>query len=151
MIQKKDADNTDFSTVFYTNVIFCIALYVLMFVISPFLAEFYSRPELVSIIRVLSITIFVSGVKSFGIFYINRNQCIKFWLSILSIILICKKNSKLRLVGILKVLIMRLPWTWRFISSLCIFMGFIMTRNQDMAGACRPPRPEIKNLRHRYL
>ena len=29
-------------------------------------------------------------------------------------------------------------------------MGFIKTRNQDMAGACRPPRPEIKNLRYRY-
>ena len=26
-----------------------------------------------------------------------------------------------------------------------------MIRNQDMADACRPPRPEIKNLRHRYL
>ena len=36
-------------------------------------------------------------------------------------------------------------------STLCIFMGFIKTRNQDMAGACRPPRPEIKNLRYRYL
>ena len=36
-------------------------------------------------------------------------------------------------------------------STLCIFMGFTKTSNQDMAGACRPPRPEIKNLRYRYL
>ena len=28
---------------------------------------------------------------------------------------------------------------------------FTKTSNQDMAGACRPPRPEIKNLRYRYL
>lgn len=85
LIQKKDADNTDFSTVFYTNVIFCIALYILMFVISPFLAEFYSRPELVSIIRVLSITILVSGVKNIQQAYISRTlQFRKFFFSTLA-------------------------------------------------------------------
>ena len=45
------------------------------------------------------------------------------WLS-LEHSFIIKKKSKLRLAGILKVLIMRLPWTWRFISFLCIFMWF---------------------------
>lgn len=85
LIQKKDADNTDFSTVFYTNVIFCIALYILMFVISPFLAEFYSRPELVSIIRVLSITILVSGVKNIQQAYVSRTlQFRKFFFSTLA-------------------------------------------------------------------
>lgn len=84
LIQKKDADNTDFSTVFYTNVIFCIALYILMFVISPFLAEFYSRPELVSIIRGLSITILVSGVKNIQQAYVSRTlQFRKFFFSTL--------------------------------------------------------------------
>lgn len=85
LIQKKDADNTDFSTVFYTNVIFCIALYILMFVISPFLAEFYSRPELVPIIRVLSITILVSGVKNIQQAYVSRMlQFRKFFFSTLA-------------------------------------------------------------------
>lgn len=85
LIQKKDADNTDFSTVFYTNVIFCIALYILMFVISPFLAEFYSRPELVPIIRVLSITILVSGVKNIQQAYVSRTlQFRKFFFSTLA-------------------------------------------------------------------
>lgn len=85
LIQKKDADNTDFSTVFYTNVIFCIALYILMFVISPFFAEFYSRPELVSIIRVLSITILVSGVKNIQQAYVSRTlQFRKFFFSTLA-------------------------------------------------------------------
>ena len=85
LIQKKDADNTDFSTVFYTNVIFCIALYILMFVISPFLAEFYSRPEFVPIIRVLSITILVSGVKNIQQAYVSRTlQFRKFFFSTLA-------------------------------------------------------------------
>lgn len=81
LIQKKDADNT----VFYTNVIFCIALYILMFVISPFLSEFYSRPELVPIIRVLSITILVSGVKNIQQAYVSRTlQFRKFFFSTLA-------------------------------------------------------------------
>ena len=85
LIQKKDADNTDFSTVFYTNVVFCIALYILMFVFSPFLAEFYNRPELASIIRVLSITILVSGVKNIQQAYVSRTlQFRKFFFSTLA-------------------------------------------------------------------
>ena len=85
LIQKKDADNTDFSTVFYTNVIFCIVLYILMFVFSPFLAEFYNRPELASIIRVLSITILVSGVKNIQQSYVSRTlQFRKFFFSTLA-------------------------------------------------------------------
>lgn len=85
LIQKKDSDNTDFSTVFYTNVVFCIALYILMFVLSPFLAEFYNRPELASIIRVLSITILVSGVKNIQQAYVSRTlQFRKFFFSTLA-------------------------------------------------------------------
>lgn len=30
LIQKKEADDTDFSTVFYANVLFCLALYALL-------------------------------------------------------------------------------------------------------------------------
>lgn len=85
LIQKKDADNTDFSTVFYTNVVFCIALYILMFVLSPFLAKFYNRPELASIIRVLSITILISGVKNIQQSYVSRTlQFRKFFFSTLA-------------------------------------------------------------------
>lgn len=85
LIQKKNADNTDFSTVFYTNVAFCIVLYVLMFVLSPFLAKFYSRSELTPIIRVLSITILVSGVKNIQQANVSRTlQFRKFFFSTLA-------------------------------------------------------------------
>ena len=40
LVQKKDADNIDFSTVFYTNLIFCLVLYVILFIMSPFIARF---------------------------------------------------------------------------------------------------------------
>lgn len=72
LIQKKDADNIDFSTVFYTNVVFCIVLYMVMFFASPLIAKFYNRPELTSLIRVLSITILISGVKNIQQSYVSK-------------------------------------------------------------------------------
>lgn len=39
LIQKRDADNIDFSTVFYINIVFCSILYILLFIVSPFIFE----------------------------------------------------------------------------------------------------------------
>ncbi|MDY6396596.1 MAG: lipopolysaccharide biosynthesis protein [Treponema sp.] len=72
LVQKKDADNVDFSTVFYTNVIFCIIIYAILFFASPFIADFYKRPELTSVIRVLGITILISGVKNIQQSYVSK-------------------------------------------------------------------------------
>ena len=72
LVQKKDADNIDFSTVFYTNVLFCLLLYGLMFILSPYIARFYNREELTSVIRVLSITIIISGVKNIQHAYVSK-------------------------------------------------------------------------------
>lgn len=72
LIQKKNADDVDFSTVFFTNIIFCIVLYILIFFTAPFLASFYKKEELTAIIRVLSITILVSGIKNIQQAYISK-------------------------------------------------------------------------------
>lgn len=72
LIQKKEADDIDFSTVFFTNIAFCILLYVLMFFTAPFFARFYGKDGLTSIIRVLSITILISGIKNIQNSYISK-------------------------------------------------------------------------------
>ena len=46
LIQKKDADDLDFSTVFYFNVVMCLVLYGLLFLAAPLIAAFYELPEL---------------------------------------------------------------------------------------------------------
>ena len=63
LIQKKDADDLDFSSVFWFNIGWCIILYLFLFVASPLLANFYDRPELTPVLRVLGIQIIISGVK----------------------------------------------------------------------------------------
>ena len=72
LVQKKDADNVDFSTFFYTNVIFCIILYAILFFVSPLIADFYKRQELTAVIRVLGITILISGVKNIQQSYVSK-------------------------------------------------------------------------------
>lgn len=72
LIQKKNVDNIDFSTVFYTNVAFCVVLYAVMFFAAPLIAKFYNRPELTGLVRVLSITILISGVKNIQQSYVSR-------------------------------------------------------------------------------
>lgn len=74
LIQKKDADDLDFSSVFYFNFGVCIILYLIMFFAAPFIASFYEMPELVSIIRVISLTIVISGVKGVQQSYVSRNM-----------------------------------------------------------------------------
>ena len=44
LIQKKDADDLDFSTVFYFNCVICAAMYLLMFFAAPFISRFYRMP-----------------------------------------------------------------------------------------------------------
>lgn len=77
LIQKKDADDLDFSSVFYFNFVVCLVLYGVMFAAAPFIAAFYNDASLTPIIRVISLTIVVSGVKGIQQSYVSRNMLFK--------------------------------------------------------------------------
>ena len=84
LIQKKNADNLDFSTVFFTNILFCMMLYLIMFFAAPFIAFFYKDITLTPVIRVLSLTLIISGVKNVQQAYVSRNMLFrKFFFSTL--------------------------------------------------------------------
>ena len=77
LIQKKDADELDFSSVFYFNFAVCLILYAFMFVAAPYIAAFYKDTSLTPIIRVISLTIVISGVKGIQQSYVSRNMLFK--------------------------------------------------------------------------
>ena len=77
LIQKKDADDLDFSSVFYFNFIICLILYVGIFIAAPYIAIFYNDATLIPVIRVLSLTIVISGVKGIQQAYVSRNMLFK--------------------------------------------------------------------------
>lgn len=77
LIQKKDADSVDFSTVFYFNISVCTVLYAVMFLAAPAIAAFYGRSELVPVVRVMSLSLIISGVKNIEQAYVSRNMLFK--------------------------------------------------------------------------
>ncbi|MCI8510014.1 MAG: lipopolysaccharide biosynthesis protein [Lachnospiraceae bacterium] len=77
LIQKKDADDLDFSSVFYFNILICTAIYTILFVASPFIARFYKTPELTSVLRVLSVTIIISSLKNVQQAYVSKHMLFK--------------------------------------------------------------------------
>lgn len=77
LIQKKDADDLDFSSVFYFNICICCVLYLFMFVAAPAIATFYHDISLTPVIRVLSLTIVISGVKNIQHAYVARTMQFK--------------------------------------------------------------------------
>lgn len=77
LIQKKDADELDFSSVFFFNCAVCVLLYVGMFFLAPTIASFYNDMSLIPIIRVIGLTIVISGVKGIQQSYVSRNMLFK--------------------------------------------------------------------------
>lgn len=77
LIQKKDADDLDFSSVFYCNIIMSFILYIIIFFISPTISQFYNNEQLIPVLRVLSISILVAGLKSVQNAYVSRKMIFK--------------------------------------------------------------------------
>ncbi len=74
LIQKKDTDDLDYSSVFYFNVAFCLVLYAGLFLCAPLIARIYGMMELVPVIRVLGLTIVVAGVKNVQQAYVSKTM-----------------------------------------------------------------------------
>lgn len=77
LVQKKDADNLDFSSFFYFNIAFSIILYILTFFLAPFIAKFYVMPELTGLIRVSGISLIIASVKNILYSYVEKNLLFK--------------------------------------------------------------------------
>ena len=77
LIQKKNADDLDFSSVFWFNLVWCALLYLLLFIASPLIAGFLKRPELMPVLRVLGLQIIISGVKNIQHAYVSKHMAFK--------------------------------------------------------------------------
>ena len=77
LIQKKDADDLDFSTVFYFNLLMSILIYVCMYFAAPFIADFYKIQELTPVVRVLSLTLIIGGARNIQQAYISKHLIFK--------------------------------------------------------------------------
>ncbi len=89
LIQKKDATDTDFSTIFYCSLAVSVFIYLILFFAAPFVAAFFEMPQLAAVLRVLSLRIIISSYNSTQHAYVSRNmQFRRFFFSTLSGILL---------------------------------------------------------------
>ena len=69
LLQKKNPDEDDYSTVFWFNLGVSIAIYTLLYVCAPWIARFFGAPELTAMSRVIFLTFVLTGL---GIVQTNR-------------------------------------------------------------------------------
>lgn len=64
LIQKKDSDVIDYSTILYSNLGISAILYIIMFFCAPVIGRLYNQDILVPVIRVMGISFFINGIKA---------------------------------------------------------------------------------------
>lgn len=64
LVRRKSCSEADYSTVFYFNMIIAILCYGLLFVLSPYVADFFKTPIISPVLRVLSITVIINSLMS---------------------------------------------------------------------------------------
>lgn len=77
LIQKKDATEREFSTLFWCNIGMSLVLYLIVFIASPFLADFYEMPLLTPVLRVFAIRLPLNAINSIQNAYISRKMDFK--------------------------------------------------------------------------
>ena len=84
LIQKKDADDIDCSSVFYFNIVFSVLIYFIIFLIAPYVAKFYNMDILKPLLRILALKVVLAGVNSIQQAYVSKKMMFrKFFLSTL--------------------------------------------------------------------
>ena len=73
LIREENPTQKDYSTVFYFNLLVGIVLYVLLYLLSPIISDFFIQPQLTQLIRVLSIVLIVNAFSIVQRVVLNRN------------------------------------------------------------------------------
>ena len=79
LVQKKDADDLDFHSIWWVSLGVSVVLYFALFFVAPILAEMYEAPVLVPVIRVMSIKFIFSALNSVQSAYVQKNMLFRFF------------------------------------------------------------------------
>ena len=77
LIQKKDADEKDYSSMFWFNLAVSIVLYLLLYFCAPLVGNYYGNDDLTQILRVLSLSIPLSAYNCIQQAYVTQKMIFK--------------------------------------------------------------------------
>ena len=63
LIRKKDTTDADYNTMFITNMVFSVVLFLLLFIVSPLIAQFFGRYELIDLCRVMGVILIIQALS----------------------------------------------------------------------------------------
>ncbi len=79
LVQKKDATDLDFNTIFYTSIVLTAIIYAVLFFSAPSIARWYGIPELCWVLRIISSVIIFHSIE--GVQQAELNRSLRFDLS----------------------------------------------------------------------
>lgn len=77
LVQKKDSDELDFSTIFHASVILSILLYGIIFFTAPLIAYIYHNKLLTAVLRIMGLRIPIAAINSIQQAYVQRKMIFK--------------------------------------------------------------------------
>ena len=77
LIQKKNSDDLDFSTVFYINLFLSFVIYAIVFWTAPFIATLYEIDILTPALRVMGLSLFISSLNNVQNAYVSKKMIFK--------------------------------------------------------------------------
>ena len=84
LVQKKDADDLDFHSIWWVSLGVSVVLYFALFFAAPILTQMYEAPVLVPVIRVMSIKFIFSALNSVQSAYVQKNMLFRFFFFFIS-------------------------------------------------------------------
>ena len=72
LIQKKNADIYDYTSVLYISIFISVVLYLILFFTAPLIASVYRLPILISVIRIMGIILIINAINSVLCAYVSR-------------------------------------------------------------------------------
>lgn len=63
LIRKKDTTDDDYNTMFITNMVMSIAMFVLLFIAAPLIAQFFGREELTDLCRIMGLILIIQALS----------------------------------------------------------------------------------------
>ena len=74
LIQKKNSDRIDFSTIFWVSMLLACALYVCLYFCAPLIASIYGKDRVSPSLRILGLSIFFISFNSIQRAYVSRHM-----------------------------------------------------------------------------
>ncbi len=77
LIQKKDADQLDYSTICWSSLLLAGILYAIIYICAPFLARYYDNELITNVFRVMALRIPLAAFNSVQGAYVSKNLLFK--------------------------------------------------------------------------